>query len=46
MLDLGSSILSSTERIPNSLAIRDKNTKLSYFEWFQKIMLYLDRLNL
>ena len=37
MLDLGSSILSSTERIPNSLAIRDKNTKLSYFEWFQKI---------
>ena len=37
MLDLGSSILSSTERIPSSLAIRDKNTKLSYFEWFQKI---------
>tara|TARA_B100000767_G_scaffold70759_1_gene67358 strand:- start:259 stop:1782 length:1524 start_codon:yes stop_codon:yes gene_type:complete len=37
MLDLGTSILNSVERIPNALAITNKNKTLSYIEWFNVI---------
>jgi 2-furoate---CoA ligase len=37
MLDLGTSILNSVERIPNALAITNKNKTLRYIEWFNEI---------
>ena len=37
MLDLGTSILNSVERIPNASAITNKNKTLSYIEWFSII---------
>ena len=38
MVDLGTTFLSSVDRCPNSIAITDETSKLSYQEWHDKII--------